>query len=328
MKTLNQDIKKGAFKSVYLLFGEEDFLKRSYKNRLRDAMVGEDTMNLGVFVGKDVQVEEVISMAETMPFFAERRLVIVEDSGLFKKDAGRLPDYLAQLPETTHMVFVESEVDKRSRMYKKVKELGYPAELKPQTERELKRWVLQLLTQEEIRLTEPVMDYFLMTTGTNMSLIRSELDKLISYLGDRKVLTREDIDAVCTPQVVGRIFDMTAALAAKDQKRALELYFDLRTLREPPMRILFLISRQYQQLLQAKELQQAGVPKEEIGKQLGIPAFVTGRLLSQAARHSMDDLKQAANACMDAEFGVKTGKIADVMAVELLIVRLGIPEGR
>lgn len=280
-------------------------------------------MNLGVFVGKDVQVEEVISMAETMPFFAERRLVIVEDSGLFKKDAGRLPDYLVQLPETTHMVFVESEVDKRSRMYKKVKELGYPAELKPQTERELKRWVLQLLTQEEIRLTEPVMDYFLMTTGTNMSLIRSELDKLISYLGDRKVLTREDIDAVCTPQVVGRIFDMTAALAAKDQKRALELYFDLRTLREPPMRILFLISRQYQQLLQAKELQQAGVPKEEIGKQLGIPAFVTGRLLSQAARHSMDDLKQAANACMDAEFGVKTGKIADVMAVELLIVRLG-----
>ena len=176
MKTLNQDIKKGVFKPVYLLFGEEDFLKRSYKNRLRDAIVGEDTMNLGVFVGKDVSVEAVISMAETMPFFAERRLIIVEDSGLFKKDAGRLPDYLAQLPETTHMVFVESEVDKRSRMYKKVKELGYPAELKPQTERALKQWVLQLLTQEEIRLTEPVMDYFLMTTGTNMSLIRSELD--------------------------------------------------------------------------------------------------------------------------------------------------------
>ena len=116
---------------------------------------------------------------------------------------------------------------------------------------------------------------------------------------------------------------MTAALAAKDQKRALKLYFDLRSLREPPMRILFLISRQYQQLLQAKELWQAGVSREEIGKQLGIPAFVTGRLLSQVSRHSMEELKQAATACMDAEFGVKTGKIEDVIAVELLIARLG-----
>ncbi len=65
------------------------------------------------------------------------------------------------------------------------------------------------------------------------------------------------------------------------------------------------------------------MPKEEIGKQLGVPAFVTGRLLSQASRHSMGELKQAASACMDAEFGVKTGKIADGMAVELLIVQLG-----
>ena len=83
MKTLNQDIKKGVFKTVYMLLGGEDILKRSYKNRLRDAIVGEDTMNLGVFVGKDVSVEAVISMAETMPFFAERRLIIVGDSGLF-----------------------------------------------------------------------------------------------------------------------------------------------------------------------------------------------------------------------------------------------------
>ena len=172
MKTLAQNIKTKEFKSIYLLYGEEAFLKKSYKNQLRQAIVGDDTMNYHYFEGKGIDLKEIISLADTMPFFGEQRLIVIEDSGLFKSGGTEnLVEYLPQMPKTTCMVFVESEVDKRSRMYKKVKELGYPAELKPQTERELKRWVLQLLTQEEIRLTEPVMDYFLMTTGTNMSLI-------------------------------------------------------------------------------------------------------------------------------------------------------------
>ncbi len=322
MKTLNQDIKNGTFKPVYLLFGEEAFLVKSYKNRLREAIIGDDTMNLGIFTGKEVDIDQLISLADTMPFFSERRLIIVEDSGLFKKDAGRLPDYLGQMPETTHLIFAESEVDKRSRMYKKVKELGYPAELKTQTERELKKWVLQLLSKEGIRLTEAVMDRFLSAAGTDMNRIRTELDKVISYLGDRKILTAEDVDAVCAPQIEGKIFDMTAALAAKDRKRAMALYFDLKALREPPMRILFLIARQYHQLLQTKELAREGAGREEISSRLKVPVFAAGRLLSQASRYREEELEQAVAACVEADYSVKTGKMSDVLALETLIVGL------
>ena len=121
MKVLNQDMKTGQFKPVYLLYGEEAFLKKSYKKRLKEAIVGDDTMNFHQFEGKGLDLKEIISLADTMPFFGERRLILLEDSGLFKGGGGELlVEYLPGMPDTSVMVFVESEVDKRSRMYKKV----------------------------------------------------------------------------------------------------------------------------------------------------------------------------------------------------------------
>ncbi len=133
MQTLDQDIKKRAFKRVYLLYGEENFLKRSYKNRLKEAILGDDTMNFHHFEGKGMDIPEIIGLADTMPFFAEKRLLLLEDSGLFKGSAEQLAAYLPQLPESTCMLFVESEVDKRGKLYKAVKKVGYPAELGRQT---------------------------------------------------------------------------------------------------------------------------------------------------------------------------------------------------
>lgn len=85
METLNQDIKSGNFKRFYLLFGEEEFLKQSYKKRLRQAVAGDDTMNYNYFEGKGLDVRELISLANTMPFFSDRRLIMVEDSGFLRQ---------------------------------------------------------------------------------------------------------------------------------------------------------------------------------------------------------------------------------------------------
>ena len=115
MQTLNQDIKEHTFRPVYLIFGEETFLRNSYKNRLRDAVAGEDTMNTAGFEGKGLDVQELVRLADTMPFFAERRLILVENSGFFKSAPDILVQYLPSMPDTTCLVFVESEVDKRSR---------------------------------------------------------------------------------------------------------------------------------------------------------------------------------------------------------------------
>ena len=118
MKTLNEDLKSGQFKQVYLLCGEEGYLKKQYKNRFVKAMLPEgDTMNYSYYEGKNTPVKEAIDLAETLPFFAERRLIVFENTGFFKTAAGAdLADYIKDMPETTCFIFVEEEIDKRNKL--------------------------------------------------------------------------------------------------------------------------------------------------------------------------------------------------------------------
>lgn len=321
METLNQDIKLGDFKRFYLLFGEEEFLKQSYKKRLRQAVAGDDTMNYNYFEGKGLDVRELISLANTMPFFSDRRLILVEDSGCFKAASDELVEALPDIPDTTCMVFVESAVDKRNRLYKKVKELGSAVELKRQSASQLAVWAGRILAQNGRKITSSDMNLFLERTGDDMETIRTELEKLISYTMGQEIVAREDIEAVTTVQVTNKIFDMVAAIVAGKTKTAMDRYEDLLTLKEPPMRILFLIARQFNQILLVKEMMASGNDKSAIASKLKIPPFAAAKLMPQARNFTKEQLAGCVEACVEAEEAVKTGRLGDRLAVELLIMR-------
>lgn len=321
MQTLNQDIKNGSFRPVYLLYGDETFLVRSYKNRLKEAIAGDDTMNFNYFEGKGLDLREIISLADTMPFFADRRLILVDGSGFFKSAQEELAAYLPQMPDTTCLVFAESEVDKRNRLYKRVKELGYAAELNKQDTAQLMRWAAGILGRDGRKISRPVMEYFLERTGDDMENIRMELEKLVCYTMGRDVITKEDVDAVGTVHVTSRVFDMVAAIVAGNTKKAMDLYEDLLTLKEPPMRILFLIARQFNQLLQIKELTAAGKDKGAMASALKVPPFAVGKLTAQARAFTRDQILSWVTLCVETEEAVKTGRLSDRLAVELLIAR-------
>ncbi len=319
MKTLNQDLKTKVFRPVYCLYGEEAFLKKSYKNQLIEAILGDDRMNFQSFYEKEADLNEIIGLADTMPFFSEKRLILIENSGLFKRDAEPLPSYLPRMPESTVLLFVEEQVDKRNKLYKRVKELGYAAELGRQSEGELKKWILRGLKQENRQISQGAMELFLNSVGDDMEHIRTELEKLIAYTEGREGILPEDVEAVCSVQITGRIFDMITDVALGRQKAAMEKYYDLMALREPPMRILFLIARQFNQLLVVKELALAGKGKDEIAKKAGIQPFIAARAMSQGKNFRMEELRSCLEKCAGAEEDVKTGRISDGMAVELLI---------
>ena len=306
---------------VYLLFGEEVFLRNTYKKRLREAVVGEDVMNFARFEGKGLDVDELIRLADTMPFFAERRLILIEDSGFFKSASEALVKYLPEMPDTTCLVFAESEVDKRNKLYKKVKSLGYAAEMARQDAAQLGRWAGGILAKEGRKITNRTMELFLSMVGDDMENIRMELEKLISYTMGRDVITDEDVKAVCTIRVNSRIFEMVAAIAGRQTRRAMELYEDLLTLKEPPMRILFLIARQFNQILQVKELMEKGMDRGTIASKLKLQPFVAGKTMPQARQFSREQIFSYVNSCIEAEEAVKTGRLSDRLAVELLITR-------
>ena len=322
MKSLQEDIKNQEFKRVYLLFGEEEYLKQQYKSRLKKALAPEEEdMNYSYFEGKKTEPREVIGLAETMPFFADRRMIFLEDTGFFKNQCQDLPEYLAELPDYLCMVFVEKEVDKRSRMYKAVKKYGRIVDFSVQDTETIMRWVLGILGREGKKITRREMELFLGKTGNDMGNIEKELEKLICYTMGREVITAEDIEAVCTVQISNHIFDMIRAVTEKKQKRALDLYYDLLALKEPPMRILFLLARQFNLIMQVKELSQAGYDQSRIAKQTGLQPFVVRNYSAYARKYSTEALRSAVEECVRTEEKVKTGYMTDAMSVELLLVK-------
>ena len=322
MKKLNEEIKTGQLKQVYLLCGEEAYLRNQYRDRLKNALLdGGDPMNLHYFEGKGIQTGEVIDLAETMPFLAMRRVLVLENKELFKHGGEQLAEYLASPAQTAFFVFVEPVVDKRSKLYKAVLTKGRVIECTTQDEAVLKRWILEFLKKENKKITERDLNFFLEKTGTNMENIRGELEKLMCYCLGRDVVTSLDIEEICVRQVSNQIFDMVSAVAEKRQKQAMELYYDLLALKEPPMRILYLITRQFNILLQVKELKNKGCDAKTIGTRVGLAGFVARKYVAQAAKFKEADLRKALADCVETEEAVKTGRMNDIMSVELLIVK-------
>lgn len=322
MKSLNEDIKNGQFHPVYLLCGEEAYLKNQYKVRLRNGILPDgDTMNYSFYEGKGIDVRQVIDQAETMPFFAEHRLILVENSGFFKNASPQLAEYIPQMPQETILVFVENEVDKRGKLYKAVKNCGRIVELGRQDGKTLTAWVLGMIKKERKNITGDALALFLEMAGNDMENISNELEKLISYVGEKSAIERGDVEEICTVTTESKVFDMIHAVAEKQQKKALDLYYDLLALKEPPMRILFLVARQFNQMLQIKDLREQGYDNQTIASKAGLAPFIVKRSVAQAGRFPKEVLRQAVEDCVEAEEAVKTGRLGDRLAVEMILVR-------
>ena len=322
MKTIDNDIKMGQLKNVYLLYGTEDYLKRQYRDKLKHALVEpDDTMNFSAYEGKDINPKELIDLSETLPFFKEKRMILVENSGFFKNSCDDLAEYMGQVPESTCFVFVEEEVDKRSKLFKAASRAGSAVEFETPKEDMLIRWILGRIQREGKKITQSVMQLFLSKTGSDMENIDKELEKLICYTLDKTEISAADVEAICTGQMENKIFEMIDAISAKNQKKALDLYYDLLALKEAPMRILFLIARQFQNLLLIKSMSAKGYPAVSIAKTAGMPSFAVQKNLRQAGAFKINQLKEAIEDCGQAEEDVKTGRMADQLAVELLIVK-------
>lgn len=321
MNNIKNDIKENSFKNIYLLYGEEQFSKRNIKKILTNAIVSpDDTMNFSRFEGKGINPKEIIDLAETMPFFGPRRLILLENTGYFKSPCEPMIEYMSTVPEDTYFVFVEEEVDKRGKMYKSLKDRGYACECKRLSNDEIMKWILGRLNKDGKKITRDTMNYLISALGNDMEKISKEVEKLLCYTLEKEVIEISDIEAVCCPEITGKIFDMIDAMGAKNKEKALKLYYDLMLNREPPMRILFMLARQFNIMLQVKDLSDKGIARKEMESKLSMQSFVINKTMGQIKNFSREDIVNALNKSVMIEEDIKMGRITDVIGVELMLV--------
>lgn len=321
MKTLEKHIKDNEFSKNYLLCGEEDYLRKLYKDKLKSAIIGDNlTMNYSYYEGKNIDPSEVIDEANTLPFFSDRKLIIIENSEFFSVQ-NNLADNLSGFPESTIIIFIEEKVDKRTKLYKQIKKLGTVTDFKKLSERNLEIFIASLLKKDKMRITTRNVAYLLEKIGPNMVNIVSEVEKLISYAYGREEITKADIDAVCTEQTEGKIFQMIDAITNKDIDTALDLYYDLLELNESPNSILFLLSRHFKILIQTKDLYKRGVGNNEIARKAGVNSYFVNKYISQGRKFYMNTLENNLSLCNTTEADIKTGNQQAQLGVEVLIIQ-------
>ena len=216
---------------------------------------------------------------------------------------------------------MEEEVDKRSKLFKAVGKCGNAVEFGKQTDETLMKWVGGRISREGKNITQAAYQSFIAKTGTDMQNIEKELEKLLCYTMEKDVIEPEDVEAITTEQISNKVFEMVDAIASHRQKQAMDLYYDLLALKEAPMRILFLITRQFQILLTVKVMGNQGFGNKEIATKAGCPEWAVRKYQGQAKAFSLEQIKQAISDGVIYEESVKTGKMNDQMAVELFIVQ-------
>ena len=259
IEELEKDLKNNILNPIYLLYGEETFLlESSYKKIVKlfgDIVLGINYIKIDENVGEGV-ASSLISNIETPSFGYEKKLIIVKNSGLFKKTAGaNLSEYISNnienIKDSNVIVFIEDKPEKVE-LLKTIDKYGIICEFQSQKPMQIIQRLKQICNAYKVSVTDADLNYLISVCGTNMQDLINEIRKLIEYAGENGSIKKQDIDMLCIRQIDAVIFDLTNALGNKKIKEGLNIINDLIYIKEPVQRIIFTLYNHFKKLYLTK----------------------------------------------------------------------------
>ncbi|MDQ1592675.1 MAG: polymerase subunit delta [Pyrinomonadaceae bacterium] len=322
------ELKAKRVAPLYLLFGAEDYLRDAAARRiadeaLRDANLrefNEATFNLA---GADVQ--QAIAAAEQLPMMASRRVVRITNFGkLNEADEGALVRYLARPAESSVVVFVADDLDKRRKLSKTLMDACVSVEFAPLPDGELAAWARDHLKKLKADADERTVRQIVALVGTSVRRLANELDKLATAALPSGRVTMDLVDALVGRSRELSNFELTDHLIAKDRKGALRTLRRLLDDDAEPVMLLGLVASNYHRLALAKELMTAGRPKEEVFRLVPMPFHKREDFLATARRTDPADLARRISRIASADLAIKTSLGTPRLQLELLVCELSV----
>ena len=312
--------------SVLLFDGEEEQMKQDALTALRRALLPAGMEEMNEIVLEDPDTDQLIAAAETLPFMADRRLIIIRDhpavTGRCEAD-DRLISYLPSVPVTAALLFYcTGKPDMRKKLYMAVKKLGGVVSFSRLAGAELTRFVTDAFHSAGKECDTRTADYLIFTVGSDASRLMLEINKIVSYVGDRSSVTAGDISALATPSTECTVFQLVDAVVTGQKKRAFILMKKQLLNGTDPAAMLSLLLRQYRFLQHIKIMQYEKKDREFIRSALGVPPFALDQYLRQASSYTGGQIKQAVALCFNTEYGFKSGRLQVNSALEALVIKL------
>lgn len=258
-ETLEKELNSNQLKPMYLLYGNEAYLIDNVVKKIKK-IFGELVQGINYVIVDETNLKDLIFNIEVPAFGYDKKLILVKNSGLFKKDGRKkeptplqkeIGEYILKnknlIEDSVVLVFVEEEIDKNS-VYEAMKENGIVCQIDELKPAQLVQKLKQVCNLYKVNSDEATLNYLLETSGTNLQPLMNEIRKLIEYAGEGGKITKDAVDKLAIKQIESVIFDLTDNLGNKKISQAIEVLENLIYQKEPIQKILITLYNHFKKL--------------------------------------------------------------------------------
>ena len=325
-KEFAQLLKAGKVQGAYLFEGVEENIKAATLQSLRKALLPEGMEELNESLMDAPETSAIIAACETLPFLADKRLVVVREhpSLTGRADADeKLLSYIPEVPDSAVLVFLcRGKADARKKLYTAIKKLGGIVTFAQMTDAELNSWIVKAFAELGKSVSPQTASVLAFTVGSDTALLRREIEKLAALTGERDTVTEEDVHQIATRSVECTVFEMVDAVVAGQTAKAFQLLRDMLTTGSDRLGILAMLLRQFRLMQHIKIMQYEKLSPADIKQRLGIAPFAADRCMRQAAGYTGGQVKRAVNICLNTEYQVKSGQRNQEGALEAAMLEI------
>ncbi len=324
-------LKGGKVEPLYLLFGPEEYLRDAAARAVADAALKDAPLrefNESNYGLSSVDVQQAIAAAEQMPMMGGRRVVRVTDFGRLREaDEGALVRYVTRPAETSTVIFVSDDLDKRRKLSKTLMDVCTSVEFAELKDAELAAWARDRLKHLGAHADERALRQIVALVGASVRQLSTELEKLATAALPGGEITMELVDALVGRSRELSNFELSDHLIARDRRRALETLRKLLDDGAEPVMLIGLLASNFHRLALAKELMTRGAPEQEVFRVVNMPFSQRKDFLATARRADSQQLARRIARIAEADLAIKTslgggGDRGSRLQLEMLVCEL------
>lgn len=330
---LKADLASGQLEPLYVFYGEESYLKEYYRDEIikRVSNDGFADFNVVELSERQVTAEALTEAVESLPFGAEKKLVLVRDYPLMRasgamKDA--LTALLSSLPDSVCLIFYfdaqEFKPDKRLSLWKLLEKKGQIVEFERAGMTDLAPWIRRRFAALGKSVGRAECEYLVFLCGALMTNLITEIEKIAAGTSQKEI-TRDDIDRLASRTLEAQVFDLTDCIMEGRHRDSIRLLRDLFAAKNQPVAVLAAITKQLHRLYAARLVLESRGGEGDVMRICALRSPYPARLLLRACAHmELPWLRRAARLCLETDLGIKSNLPDDERSVELLLLRLAV----
>ena len=331
---LEKDLKETKLNSLYLLYGEEVFLLESNLKKIKK-LFGEIVPGINYIQIDDANINNLISDIETPSFGYEKKLIIVKNSGLFKKEGKRksvkitelkekVAEYfkknISDIKEYNLVVFIEEDIEKNA-LYKIIDKEGIVCNFEKLKPADIIKRLKAIFNAYKVNIDNETLKYLIEECGTSMQDLINESRKLIEYAGENGTVKKQDVDLLCIKQIEAVIFTLTDSLGKKDIASAMQTLKNLIYNKEPIQKILITLYNHFKKLYFTKIAIEQNLNLAEALDLKPNTLFLAGKYKTQALYFKTEELKKILEELILLDQNSKIGLIDVNIGLESILAR-------